>query len=60
MKALDLKRIKVELLQVQAARASLELRVEEKLDEIETLKQHIAISELKEKELIAKAKEDKQ
>lgn len=54
MKAIDLKRAKVELLQVQAAKASLELRVEEKLEEIERLKEHIAISEAKELELSQK------
>lgn len=51
MKPLDLKKLKVELIQVQAAKAGLELRVEERLDEIERLKEHIAISEAKEQEL---------
>jgi hypothetical protein len=46
--------IKVELLQVQAAKASLELRIEERLDEIERIKDNIRISENKEKELMEK------
>lgn len=57
MKSLDLKKLKVELLQVQAGRASLELRIEEMLEEIERLKGHIAISESKESELALKIKE---
>lgn len=56
MKPLELKRLKVELIQVQAGRAGLELRVEEKLDEVERLKEHIAISEAKEQELQEKIK----
>lgn len=51
MTSLDLKKLKVELLQVQAGKASLELRIEERLDEIERLREHIAVSENKEKEL---------
>lgn len=49
--SIDLKRIKVELIQVSAAKASLELRIEEKLEEIDRIKEHIKISEAKEKEL---------
>lgn len=59
MSPLDLKKMKVELLQVQAAKASLELRIEERLDEIERLKEHIIISEAKEKELELKIKEQR-
>lgn len=59
MTALDIKKIQVELLQVQAAKASLELRVEEKLEEIERVKEHIVISEAKEIELKQKLKEIK-
>lgn len=53
---LEIKRIKAELMNVQAGRFNLELRIDEKLDEIERLKEHISISELKEKELIEKIK----
>ena len=49
--SLDLKRKKVELLRVSSAKAELELRIHERLDEIERLKEHIAISEAKEAEL---------
>ncbi len=54
MKSLDLKKLKVELLNVQAGKASVELRVEEMLEEIERLRNHIQISNNKEKELIEK------
>lgn len=58
MSPLDLKKIKVELLQVQAGRASLELRIEERLDEINRLKEHIQISMNKENELQEKIKKE--
>lgn len=54
--ALELKKIKVELLRVSAAKAELELRVEERLDEIERIKEHIKIQENKEQELQDKIK----
>lgn len=54
--SLDQKKLKVELLQVQAAKAALELRIEERLEEIERLKEHIVISETKEQELLGKLK----
>ena len=54
MTQLEKKKIQVELLQVQAAKASLEFRIEEKLDEINRIKETIAISELKEQELTDK------
>lgn len=49
-----MKKLTVELLQVQAARASLELRIEERLDEIARLKDNILISMNKEVELTEK------
>lgn len=49
--SLEIKKIQVELLRVSAAKAELELRIEERLDEINRLKEHIKISESKEKEL---------
>lgn len=58
MSPLDLKRMKTELLQVQAAKASLELRIEERLEEIERLKEHITISEAKEIELQTNIKKE--
>ena len=49
--SLDLKRLKVELIRVGAAKAELEFRIEERLEEIERVKEHIKISEDKEVEL---------
>lgn len=54
--SLDLKKLKVELLRVSASKAELELRIEERLDEIERIKEHIKISEAKELELKEKIK----
>lgn len=51
MSPLDLKKLKVELIQVEAARASLELRIEERLDEIQRIQETIIISENREQEL---------
>jgi hypothetical protein len=56
MTSLEIKKIKVELLQVQAAKASLELRIEERLEEIQRIQDNIKISEAKESELIEKLK----
>jgi len=49
--SLEIKKIQVELLRVSASKAELELRIEERLEEIERIKEHIKISEAKEKEL---------
>ena len=46
-----MKKLQVELLHVQAAMAGLELKIEERLEDIERLKEHINISKLKEAEL---------
>lgn len=54
MSSLELKKVKVELLQVQAAKATLELKIEERLDEIERIKETIKISEKREQELMDK------
>lgn len=51
MSPLEKKKMSVELLQVSAAKASLELRIEERLEEIERLKESIKVSEAKEIEL---------
>lgn len=56
MTALELKKLQVELLQVEAAKAALELRIEERKEEIERLQEHIMISEAKVKELKEKLK----
>jgi hypothetical protein len=52
--SLELKKTKVELLKVSAAKAELELRVEERLEEIERIKDNIKIQEKKEVELQSK------
>jgi hypothetical protein len=54
MNALDLKRMKLELIKVAAARAELEFRVDERMDEINRIKDHIKVQLDKEAELQAK------
>lgn len=51
MSALDLKRMKLELVKVAAARAELEFRVEERLDEINRIQEHVKVQTDKEAEL---------
>ena len=48
---LEIKRKEVELIRVSAAKADLELRVHERMEEVERLHEHIEISEAKEVEL---------
>jgi hypothetical protein len=48
---LDNKRKQAELMRVKAARMELEVKIEERLEEIERLKQHIEIQIKKEQEL---------
>ncbi len=57
MTSLDLKRMKVELLRVSAAKAELELRIDEQMDNVKRLQDNIAISTAKEEELKAKIAE---
>lgn len=57
MTNLELKRMKVELLNVAAARAGQELRIEEALENIKRLEDNIAIQKEKEDELTAKIAE---
>lgn len=54
MNPLELKRLKVELLRVSSAKGEMELRIEERLEEIEKLRENIKIQEAKEKELMEK------
>lgn len=51
MTPLELKRVKLEVIQVAAARAEQEFRIEERMEEIERLKNHIKIQQAKEAEL---------
>lgn len=50
-KDLEIKKIKLELMKVSTAKAELELKIEERLDEIKRLKNHILIQEQRELEL---------
>lgn len=54
MSPLEVKKLKVELLRVGAAKAELELKVEERMEEIKRIEDNIKIQELKEQELEAK------
>jgi hypothetical protein len=51
MSPVDLKRLKVQLLQVSAAKADLELKIEERLEDIERIKNAIKTQTDKEAEL---------
>lgn len=51
MTSLELKKKKLELSRVQVARQELEFKIEERLDEISRLKDHIEIQIKKESEL---------
>jgi len=51
MSPLDLKRMKLELIKVAAARHEIEFRIEERLDEINRLRENIKIQVAKEAEL---------
>jgi len=57
MSPLEIKKLKVELLMVASARAQLELRIDEHLDNIERIKVSIDVQVAKEAELAAKIKE---
>ena len=50
--SLEVKRKKLELVRVQAARQELEFKIEERMHEIDKLKEHIKIQLDKEAELI--------
>lgn len=54
MTSLELKRMKLQLVQVAAARNQLEFNIEERLDEVERIKANIKIQQDKEAELSAK------
>jgi len=49
--SLDIKRKKVELAQVQAARMALELKIDEKMEEIKRLEEHVKTQVEKETQL---------
>ena len=58
MTPIELKRLKVELSRVQSARMEQELRIDEHQENIDRLKQSIAIQEAKEAELTQKIKNE--
>jgi hypothetical protein len=60
MSPLELKKLQVELLRVSAAKAEMELRIAERLEEIQRLEDNIKISEAKETELQEKITAAKQ
>lgn len=55
--SLEKKKVEVELMRVKTARMDLELRIEERKDEIQRLEEHVAVQEAKEKELEVKLKD---
>lgn len=57
MKPIEQKKIKSELLKVQAARAEMEYIIAQRLEEIERLEANIKIQEQTEKKLIEKMNE---
>lgn len=59
LSAIELKKVRVELIRVQAAKMELELRVDERMEEISRLKENIDIQTKKEEELSAKIAENK-
>lgn len=54
MSPLELKKLQVELLRVSAAKGEMELRIDERMDEIKRLEEHIKVQIAKEEELKAK------
>ncbi len=58
MSKLEKKRMELELIKVSAARAELEFRVEENLENINRLNQHIEVQKQKENELRLKIKDN--
>lgn len=57
MSPLEIKKMQVELLRIGAAKAEMELRIHERMEEIDRLNEHIKIQEAKEVELKAKLAE---
>jgi hypothetical protein len=54
---IEIKKIKLELSRVTTARLDMEIRIEERLAEIERIKESMAVQESKEAELTAKLEE---
>lgn len=54
MSPLELKRLKLDLVKISAAKCELQFKIEERLDDIRRIEENIKISELKEEEIKAK------
>lgn len=57
MNPLELKRLKLDLIKVGAAKAELQFKIEERLEDIRRIEENIKISEAKEEELKTKIAE---
>jgi hypothetical protein len=57
MNPLELKRLKLDLIKVGAAKAELAFKIDERLEDIRRIEENIKISEAKEEELKAKIAE---
>lgn len=57
MTSLEIKRTKLELVKVAAARAEMEFKIEERLEDISRIKEHIKVQLDKEAELRARIEE---
>lgn len=57
MSGLELKKTKLELIKVSAAKADIEFRIDELLDQVERLRAHVKVQEDKEAELRARIEE---
>lgn len=55
MTPLEIKKMKAELAAVLAARLNIEVRIEEQLNDVARLQEHVRVQEAKEKELQEKA-----
>lgn len=57
MSPLELKRLKLDLIRISAAKAELQFKIEERVEDIRRIEENIKISEAKEEELILKIAE---
>lgn len=56
-KRLEIKKMQVELMRVEAARCEMEYKIEERLDDVKRLEEHIITQKQKEQELKQRIKE---
>lgn len=54
---IEVKKVRLELMKVSTAKAEMEIRIHERLEEIERIKEHMKIQETKEQELNVRLKE---